>query len=48
MSKKSQFTRIDRGPTFVGLAPKTGKTKQEKVERDYKKHKHKQEEYCNA
>ena len=48
MQKKSQFTRADRGPTFVGFTPKVGKSKQDKLKSEYNKHKHKREEYTYA
>lgn len=41
MSKKKKRT-ADRGPTFVGLSPIYEKTKQERIESKYKKHKGRQ------
>jgi len=37
--KKNPFTRLDRGPTFVGFSPSFGPTKKEKLEKSRKKHK---------
>lgn len=45
MSKKNPFTRTDRGPTFIGLAPKREKSFAEKKDKQYNKHKNKREEY---
>lgn len=46
MNKKQQKEEIRkrRGATFVGLAPRYGKTKKEYIEARYKKHKNKQNE----
>lgn len=41
MSKQKKKTK-DRGPTFVGLSPIYEKTKKERVESKYKKHKRRQ------
>lgn len=41
MSKKKKRTK-ERGPTFVGLAPIYEKTKEERRESQYKKHKNRQ------
>ena len=41
MSKKKKRTK-ERGPTFVGLAPIYEKTKNERIESGYKKHKNRQ------
>ena len=41
MSKKKKRTK-ERGPTFVGLAPIYEKTKRERIESGYKKHKNRQ------
>lgn len=37
--KKNPFTRLDRGPTFIGFSPSFGPTKKEKLEKSQKKHK---------
>ena len=42
MSKKKKRTKADRGPTFVGLAPIYEKTRNERRESQYKKHKGRQ------
>lgn len=47
MSKKKKRT-ADRGPTFVGLSPIYEKTKKERVESKYKKHKGRQLEEQSA
>ena len=41
MSKKKKKT-TDRGPTFVGLSPIYEKTKKERIESKYRKHKGRQ------
>lgn len=41
MSKKKKRTK-GRGPTFVGLAPIYEKTKEERRESQYRKHKNRQ------
>ena len=42
MSKKKSSNKTDRGPTFVGLSPIYEKTKHERIESKYKKHKGRQ------
>jgi len=42
MSKKKKKNPKDRGPTFVGLSPIYEKTKEERRESQYKKHKNRQ------
>ena len=36
---KKNKSKADRGPTFVGLSPIYEKTKQERIESKYRKHK---------
>lgn len=40
--KNNRFKRLNRGPTFVGLSPKVEKTKKEKLEKEYTKHRGKE------
>lgn len=41
MSKNKKKRKSDRGPTFVGLSPIYEKTRDERRESQYKKHKNK-------
>lgn len=41
MSKNKKKRKADRGPTFVGLSPIYEKTRDERRESQYKKHKNK-------